>query len=961
MVTINYYDSSHVLQTLNVVEDDNSYRYRALMTKPQMVLKFALPEYVEIPIGAYVTYQGETFILTSAPNIKKQGTRNIEYTLNMGTYQDNMSLYKMRNSIDHRLKYSMCATPAEFIQEIVANLNDRDGSGVWHVGDCISAVENTIEFNHTYIDEALSMVAELFETEWEIVNHYIHLHKVEYNEKDPLPLSYGKGNGFVPGVGRTTPVGEQPIKRLYVQGGDRNIDPSKYGGAHELLLPKGQTWTVNGKTYQADSDGYYIERVDESVDSAKEDSIDLSNIYPSRVGTVDTVVVVDASRNWYDIIDPSIPADLNYGDQNVSNPPSCLIDGEQMTIIFQSGMLAGREFDCKYHHADRRFEIVPFEYDGVTMPNSTFIPAHNDKYAIFGIMLPNAYIRDDNSNTGASWDMFKEAATYLSEHEEQKFTFTGTLQGLWAKQNWTNVGSKLVVGGYIDFSDEQFAPDGTLIRITGIKDFLTAPYAPVIEISNGGVGESLSSHLIEIESQEVTIYDSYVSSINFTKRRFRDVMDTMIMLQESLLEFSEGINPITVQTMQALIGDASLQFVFVDDQDNVLMPSSIFYMNNETMIFSATNPSTSTPPSPLLLKHSELDSVIHPDPPQYMKWIMSDFVTPNALTNEGQGYYLYAKCSKTVDTGVFVLSDVAIALEAEAGYYHFLVGIIGKIHNGERSFVTLFGFTELLPGRVTTDLIISGDGLNYFDLVQGHIQANSAFIRGTFRSPFQDGSSGLTTIDDFDNIYFRNSVGDVQLDWDKEQSGRKICIAGKGRIMRPPTGQYVYCDGLAIGNPFVFDNEILTLVGYGDDTQFFGWIITNRMQIQAPSTYGFYGSGLKCIAMGTFERVDNNTYWFSGASFDGSNITVERQSIGCFRVNIPGRWFSSSQTILDALLFVLATPTTEHTHVAITSKVYDDKDDLCRIGFIVSKEGARVDGYFNFAFFNMGQCIQIMP
>ena len=952
MVTINYYDSSHVLQTLNVVEDDNSYRYRALMTKPQMVLKFALPEYVEIPIGAYVTYQGETFILTSAPNIKKQGTRNIEYTLNMGTYQDNMSLYKMRNSIDHRLKYSMCATPAEFIQEIVANLNDRDGSGVWHVGDCISAVENTIEFNHTYIDEALSMVAELFETEWEIVNHYIHLHKVEYNEKDPLPLSYGKGNGFVPGVGRTTPVGEQPIKRLYVQGGDRNIDPSKYGGAHELLLPKGQTWTVNGKTYQADSDGYYIERVDESVDSAKEDSIDLSNIYPSRVGTVDTVVVVDASRNWYDIIDPSIPADLNYGDQNVSNPPSCLIDGEQMTIIFQSGMLAGREFDCKYHHADRRFEIVPFEYDGVTMPNSTFIPAHNDKYAIFGIMLPNAYIRDDNSKTGASWDMFKEAATYLSEHEEQKFTFTGTLQGLWAKQNWTNVGSKLVVGGYIDFSDEQFAPDGTLIRITGIKDFLTAPYAPVIEISNGGVGESLSSHLIEIESQEVTIYDSYVSSINFTKRRFRDVMDTMIMLQESLLEFSEGINPITVQTMQALIGDASLQFVFTDDNDDIWPPYSVFVMDNSTKRLNVVNPSQSEPQSPLLLKHSELASIIHPDPPQYMKWVMTTN-SFNVAANPDQGYYLYAKCSSIdgVGTGEFVLSATAIAMESVTGYYHFLVGILGKEYDGQRSFVTLFGFTELLPGRVTTDLIISSDGLNYFDLVQGHIQANSAFIRGTFRSPFHEVNGELTAYQKYDNLIAADRISyNVRLTWDATQSGRRVTIVGGGHLMNPPSGMYYFKDGMNMTNGFSFGTVILR--GYGTETQFYGWIVENYTPfgIDVVGTNEYYGSPFRVMAIGSY-LVNTG----GGAvvrphvrTFDWSTANITRNGVGDYTISVSGDWFAHTDTFPHN---IIVNALAAECLAICTGMAYNSTDDTMDFSIEVTQKGSAFDASFNFLIF----------
>ena len=235
MITLHCGSSTYDIQV-----DDTSYRYRALMAKPQLVLKFSLSEYIDIPVGAWCMFQNEKFVLRSASNLKKSGTRNIEYNMTLGQDEDDLGLYKMRNTVDGRLKYSMCAKPHELIEEIVKNLNARAGDGVWSVGTCIDANEKTIEFNHVYIDDALQSVADLFETEWEIVNHVISLHKVEYFKDDPLPLSYGKGNGFVPGVGRTTQSDEMPIKRLYTQGGERNIDRSKYGSP-ELLLPKSQT------------------------------------------------------------------------------------------------------------------------------------------------------------------------------------------------------------------------------------------------------------------------------------------------------------------------------------------------------------------------------------------------------------------------------------------------------------------------------------------------------------------------------------------------------------------------------------------------------------------------------------------------------------------------------------------------------------------------------------------------
>ena len=703
--------------TLDVQESDSSYRYRSLMSKPQLVLKFSLSEFVEIPVGAWCEYQGVKYKLGSPENIKKNGTRNIEYTLTLGTLEDNMSLYKMRNPVDKRLKWSMCAKPHELVEAIVWNLNQRDGAGVWKVGECLDAAEQTVEFNHTYVDAALQDVANKFETEWEINDYTISLHKVEYFKDDPLPLAYGKGNGFEPGVGRTTQSDELPIKRLYVQGGDRNIDRSKYGSA-ELLLPKSQTLVYEGRIYQSDAEGYSIERIDKVSDAVKEDSLDCSEIYPSRVGTVSAVECIDAGKNFYDIIDNSIPAELNFNDY--------VIEGETATIIFQKGMLAGddKQFEFKYNHSERRFELVPQEIDGVTMPNETFSPAVGDTYAIFGIMLPDSYICNNTDKTGASWDMFREAARKLYENEDQKFTFTGTLQGLWAKKNWLRVGGRLKVGGYVLFTDEQFAPDGIPIRITGIKEFLTSPYAPVLEISNSVSGKSVSSQLREIGQNEVATDNSIRNAVSYTKRRFRDVKETMAMLEDSMLDnFTNSINPLTVQTMMMLIGDESLQFRFVASKtDLTAVGDGITYDNTAKQLHIPHG----------FIQHMTLGigtiSSSHADS-EYKVWEMNEYLSPY-LDNGAKKYYLYAKVSRTDTTvkGDFLLSDRAIKMTDVAGYYHLLVGILNSEYDGERSYVSLYGFSEILPGRITTDKIVSSDGKTYFDLLQGEIGGNIKFI-----------------------------------------------------------------------------------------------------------------------------------------------------------------------------------------------------------------------------------------
>lgn len=705
MITIHFNDT-----TLDVQESDDSYRYRSLMGDHNLTLKFSLPEYVEIPVGAWCEYMAIRYTLAAPANIKKNGTRDIEYTLIMESAQYQLNRYKLRNTVDKRLKFSMCATPKEYIQVIVDNLNQRDSG--WAVGDCIVSTEKTIAFDHSFVSDALQSVADTFNSEWEIVGKTIHLKKVEYFKDDPLPLSYGKGNGFVPGVGRTTETGSRPVEILFVQGGSQNIDRSKYGSA-ELLLPKSQTLEYEGRTYISDADGYSIRRQDKAVLYNNEDSLDCSEIYPSRVGKVTKVEVIDEANNFYDIIDNTIPENLNYNDY--------LIEGENMTIIFQSGMLAGddKAFELKYSHAERRFEIVPQEIDGLTMPGGVYIPHEGDTYAIFGCMLPDAYICDNATKTGASWDMFREAARYLYENEDTKFTFSGELQGMWAKRNWLKVGGKLVVGGYVLFTDNQFAPDGVKIRITGIKDYLTSPYAPTVELSNSVSGKSLNSTLNELENGNVIVDENQKKIIQFTKRRFRDSLETIDMLEQALLEnFTNSINPIAVQTMAMLVGDESLQFRFVDSRLNPIHYHITYNQETKQLIAPAT-----------VLQHMTLgiDTITSSrDKNTYKHWTMSGYTSP-VLDQISQKYYFYAKVPTGTGTGEFVLSPTAIGMNDVSGYYHLLVGVLNSEYDGERSFATLYGFTEVLPGRITTDKIVSADGKTYFDLANSIIGGNIRF------------------------------------------------------------------------------------------------------------------------------------------------------------------------------------------------------------------------------------------
>ena len=931
---------------LEVLVDDNSYRRRAVKEKDKLVLYYSLTHHVEIPVGAWVEYEGQVYSLFKASNFTKNSTRNFSYTLTLESGWAGAEKYKVKNPVDGRLKFPYTAKPHEFIQLIVDNMNMRESG--WEVGECIDAVEQVISFNHAYCSDALNQIADAFDTEWEVEGKTIHLRKVEYFKDNPLALSYGKGNGFKKEISRSNKSDSRNFEILYVQGGTDNIVPGKYGNS-ELLLPKSQTLVYEGVSYLSSADGRYITQKGKELVSKAEDSLDCSDIYPKRIGSVTSVIEVDKGKHFYDFIDNTIPEELNFSD--------CLIEGETMTVIPQSGMLVGKEFDVKYKHAERRFEIVPQDIDGETMPNDIYKLAVGDKYAVFHVALPDAYVCNNSDKSGASWDMFREAARFFYENTGELFTFKGELDGIWAKKDWLNIGGRIKPGGYVLFSDEQFHPEGSLVRIISVKDFCNNPHSPTIELSNAPVSSSFQNSMNKVEETEVVIDNKHREALQFTKRRYRDSMETIEMLGDALLDnFSNSINPIAVQTMAMLIGDKSLQFEFVNNMTNPTPIAHNVTYNQMTKVLSV--------PAGIIQHYTlGIDTISSSHvADEYKFWSLPAFTTPT-LTDGTKKYYLYAKVSKTAKTGTFYISEQAIAMEGVSGYYHLLMGVLNSEYDGERSYVSLYGFTEVLPGQVITNKVASANGKNFMDflnnafrigndktyidwnasvanvlsmknatiqiantagqtmiyfsgvdgsgqLAKGNITWDSAGnikakggtftdikITGSLRNPFSEADDSFD-VDYSDNVVLLSSGGDwitaYSLPWDLGQSGRRICIvnyrwgntiSSGWAAISAPTGKYFYENGIS-KSELQMSREVIELMGYGDNKTFFGWIVMRRINMMTTSRYG---RNLNVLAQGIVYGTSSGAS-INYKSFDNGTLSVSRLDVGKYRINFPSAW-----------------------------------------------------------------------
>nr|DAX59923.1 MAG TPA: Neck appendage protein [Caudoviricetes sp.] len=786
---------------IEILPTDESYRYRSIMGEHTLTLYFSLSTYTDIPTGAWCEFANERYTLNQPAKIVKHNTRNFEYTLTMDSEGANLKNYKFRNPNDKTLKFPFTASPRYHIQILVDCLNMIDSG--WQVGNCIEASEKLVSYNHNNCLEALEMIAKAFETEYEIIGKTIHLHKVEYFKNNPLPLQYGKGKGFKTGVSRTTE--QSRITRLYAQGGDRNIDRSKYGNK-ELLLPKSQEYTYEGVTFVSDDKGLSITiKNAQNNGFVNEQSLDLSHIYPKRKGTVSGFFAVDIDKHFYDIFDDSIPQALDFN--------AMQIKGEKMLIYFESGMLSGREFEVSnYNHAEKRFQLVPKEEDGVTMPNDIFRPNIGDEYSVYNMQMPNAYISDNATKSGASWEMMKEACKYLYENRTDLFTFTGDLDGIYAKKHWANIGGRLKMGAYINFSDTEFQRTPVPIRIVGLKEYVNNPYSPQIELSNKVQGHSFASEMRKLQNQEVYFGELNKRTQSLTKRSWRDAQETIKQIEAAFPEYTKSIVPATVQTMMALIGNKSTQFDFVVSKTNpVKTPHTLYFDKNSKQINAGSG----------WLKHFTLGTTdINPNrnANSYKYWNIPAFIS-GRLDDKAKTYYLYIKASKNDETAEFILSENKIDIEQEAGYYHFLYATVNSEYEGERGIAKLNGFTEITGGQIKTDKITSGNGEQYIHLFDDHIEikANLKITDGNKAEIKQLVNPDLLSLENRLKQYTNEQTSNIQV------GGRNLILNSKPRISQSfseygAVKWYDLSQTLEVGETYVFKFK-----NYKTEPLFFLW------------------------------------------------------------------------------------------------------------------------------------------
>ena len=228
------------------------------------------------------------------------------------------------------------------------------------------------------------------------------------------------------------------------------------------------------------------------------------------------------------------------------------------------------------------------------------------------------------------------------------------------------------------------------------------------------------------------------------------------------------------------------------------------------------------------------------------------------------------------------------------------LGSDGSIVNGTQWKLNRDGSGQLANGNIswtTTGKFIAKGGV--FDNVRINGSMRSHFVLNDPSIWIGGDTASQNNLKNFDNIIAVRGSWDeaINLSWTLDDSGRKICIVNYKwnstitqdyMTINAPSGKYFYEDGIAKSS-IRFSKEVIEMMGYGDNQTFFGWIVTNRMDIV---TTGKYGSNLRYLAQGTV-TASGSSASIRYLTFDGGSMSVSRVATGRYRVNMP--WSLSSQ------------------------------------------------------------------
>lgn len=652
---------------LNIRPTSSDKLTKKLMGENTLFITITRATPFEFKVGDYLYFAAEKYTLNVLPKVKKDSSNRFVYDLlfegiEYELRKVHLLFYTESMGFGGGADFSLMGNAETFVRVIVENLN-RVQSG-WTIGSVIESGFKNLTFSGNSCLEAISKLATEFETEYWIGNDKtVNLGK--RGSIIPITFEYGKGKGLY-SIERENVSSKDIVTRLYPYGSQENLPKNYRSNATRLRL-----------------NPEYIER---NVDKfgVIESSMIFEGIRPEREGTISAL-----GADIFTFADSGMDFDLNATDEDDNT--LYLIPGVKAKVHFQTGNLAGYQFETLYTHATKTFVLKLFTNEvAYDLPNDTLKPAIGDKYILLDIYMPQSYV------DAAEVRLYDKAVEAIEQNSEPNVNYTVVADPIMIK----TLGLTFAPGDYVHVTDADILVDRD-IRIVGITRSLVNPYKYDFTLADT-VEPTLTTQVITtLEATDLVLQMNNLKDPARARRSWLSTLELQGAIYDQDGYFDpENIKPFSIETNMLTVGSKGTQFY----------TTCYFQANfggNKNSVVAGNG----------ALAHFTIADEIR-------TWTitgLSETIPDDNLR------YIFIKCLKVGETGAVILSASQLPIEEET-YYNFFAGVVSSVIDNARQISLLFGFTSVNGRFIKTGRVSSADGSTYFDLDTNEIKGNISFI-----------------------------------------------------------------------------------------------------------------------------------------------------------------------------------------------------------------------------------------
>lgn len=384
----------------------------------------------EIPLGAYIEYDGEVYRLLEPYKPTPKDEMEYVYT---PQFQSRVMIWKQTpfffySGESKEPDWSFTSNPANFMSQVCKGIGNETGESWAYSIDSSLPASASLSFTSVDIYSALGQIASAFDTEWfaDKGSNTICLGQSSHGSTATLEVG---SNVSAPTIQKNK---DGYYTRFYAFGSTRNITQDYEGASTNNLVNKRLTLDPskypNG--YKDIGGGVTLSKVlifDDIYPSANLSISGVRNRLMYRLDNDGSKIKVGTDEEGNPIYDQYAIwyFRIEGFDFDVSN----IIEGYNLSVSFTSGALQGRDFELKYYESDTTintsdgvvFEAKAGDYEILFVEENTYIipslvglvPSDGDNVILFNIKMPSEYTQ--SAYTALESAMNKEISRMTSD------------------------------------------------------------------------------------------------------------------------------------------------------------------------------------------------------------------------------------------------------------------------------------------------------------------------------------------------------------------------------------------------------------------------------------------------------------------------------------------------------------------------------------------------------------------